>query len=244
MGVLGRIHSLESFGAVDGPGIRFVIFFKGCTLRCIYCHNPDSWSFEGERVDSDVILEQVRGSKSFISKGGVTLSGGEPLLQPEFAVALLEGCKAEGLHRAIDTSGGGPLENAKKVFPHCDMVLLDIKSAVKEMAFTVTGSLNHGYLANALATLELCEKLGRAVWIRHVLVPGYTLDTAALKILADTLKPYRMIQRVDLLPYHDMGLYKWRELGVKCPIESCKPPEKAAVEEAKNLFRERGFCCP
>lgn len=244
MGVLGRIHSLESFGAVDGPGIRFVIFFRGCTLRCIYCHNPDSWSFEGELTDSDTLLEQVKSSRSFISRGGVTLSGGEPLLQPEFAIALLEGCRKEGFHTAVDTSGGAPLDKAEAVFPHCDLVLLDIKSAVKEMAFTVTGGLNDRYLTNALATLELCERLKKPVWIRHVLVPGYTLETSALESLAEMLKSYSVVERVDLLPYHDMGLYKWQELGLKSPIESCKPPEKKAVEEAKLLFREKGFKCP
>ena len=171
--VTGRIHSIESFGSVDGPGIRYVLFLQGCPLKCLYCHNPDTWAFDdGKIVTAGEIVDDIATYRNFIEKGGVTISGGEPLLQQEFCAEVLDGCHELGLHTALDTSGIMPVEMVQDVLDKADLILLDIKSIDETMCETITGASNR----NALATLRYREERGMDVWIRHVVVPGYTLD--------------------------------------------------------------------
>ena len=202
---IGYIHSVESFGAVDGPGVRFVVFLQGCPLRCLFCHNPDTWNQgEGTKMTANELFDQIKQYKNFIKNGGVTLSGGEPLMQPEFILDVLNLCKAEGIHTAIDTSGGVPLITAKAAIEAADMLLLDIKDIDKEDCEKLTGQSN----TNAMAILNHCDYIGKDVWIRHVLIPEYTMNYDKLDRLARVLSWYSCIKKIELMPFHKMGEYK------------------------------------
>lgn len=236
--ITGRIHSVETFGAVDGPGVRFVVFLQGCPLRCKFCHNPDTWNpKDGQEISAAELIEQISSYRNFIRKGGVTLSGGEPLLQPQFVKAVLDGCRELGLHTAIDTSGGVPLETAKPAIDAADMLLLDIKDIDPDGCRELTGRDNQ----NALSILRYCEEVGKSVWIRHVMVPGLTLQTDKLKRLAARLKGYRCIKKVELLPFHKMGEYKWEELHIPYSLTDTPEPTKDEVEAAKAIFLQNGL---
>ena len=234
----GRIHSVESFGTLDGPGIRYVLFLQGCPLRCLYCHNPDTLAPEGGRpVTAGDALADILTYRPFIARGGVTLSGGEPLLQPGFACELLDGCREHGLHTALDTSGAIPLGRAAPALDRADLILLDVKALDPDLCSGLTGADP----ANTLATLEYCEAVGKPVWIRHVLVPGYTLDEARLARLADHLLRYACVRRVELLPFHKMGEYKWASLGRPYRLAETQPPTAGQLQAARDIFRRRGL---
>lgn len=234
----GFIHSLESFGAVDGPGIRYVVFFQGCPLRCIFCHNPDSWTFGGgTEMGVEELVSKIVDFRPFYRDGGVTLTGGEPLAQPEFAAALLRRLKEEGFHTAVDTAGSIPLSRCREAVDLADLLLLDIKALDPELCRTVSGADGSG----AKALLDYCQECGKDVWLRHVLVPGYTLDQTRLRALADYLKPYTCIKQVEMLPFHQLGAYKWSELGLNYTLAGAEAPSSDQVEMARELFRQRGF---
>ena len=236
--IRGRIHSLESFGAVDGPGLRCVLFLQGCPLRCLYCHNPDTWDPDGGReVSAAEIVREIAEYRNFIRTGGVTLSGGEPLLQATFARELLRLCRQEGFHTALDTAGSVTLAVAEPVLAESDLVLLDIKAADPALCRELTG--NDG--ANARALLRSCEATGTPVWIRHVLVPGITLVPERLEELADLLAGFSCVRRVELLPFHKMGEYKWRELGIGYRLRDTPPATPEEVETVRALLSARGI---
>ena len=231
--VCGRIHSFESFGTLDGPGVRYIVFMQGCALRCCYCHNPDTWQVDGGAVYSvEEVMKKILSCRSYIKRGGVTFSGGEPLLQPDFLAALLDSCRAENLHTAIDTAGSVPLSASRRCIDKADMLLLDIKSLDDALCRSITGSGNH----NALDTLEYCEKSDKPVWIRHVVVPGITLDMKLLALLSEYLQKFNCIKRVDLLGYHKLGEYKWEKLGLKNLLQATPEPSHEEIEEAQKLF--------
>ena len=233
METTGRIHSFESFGTLDGPGIRFVVFFQGCPLRCTYCHNPDTWDIQGGRpVAVREIIAQVESCRNFLRTGGVTLSGGEPLMQPRFALALLNACREKGFHTALDTAGSLPLSQSAPVIDAADLVLLDIKALDSAECRDLTGMDN----ANELATLDYCEKTEKPVWIRHVLVPGWTLDEDKLQKLAAFLRPYKCIKRIDLLPFHKMASFKWANLNLTDPLAGTSEPSAEEVEKAQQII--------
>lgn len=233
----GCIHSYESFGAVDGPGIRFVVFFQGCPLRCRFCHNPDSWDAKGGTETSvDEIVEKILPYRAFFRRGGgVTLSGGEPLLQADFAYELLHALRAHGIHTALDTSGSVPLERCRRAVDEADMLLLDIKSIDPETCEAVTGSPT--CLEREKALLDYCEQVGKPVWIRHVVVPGLTLNYDHLAALGDFLSRYRCVERIDPLPFHKMGEYKWRP-GTYTLADTPTPTEEEMAEVRKLLCRD------
>lgn len=236
--VKGRIHSVESFGALDGPGIRYILFMQGCPLRCLFCHNPDSWHLSGGReTDSEEVVSDILRYRRFLKGGGVTLSGGEPLMQPEFAAAILEGCREQGLHTAIDTSGAVPLKSCQHAVDTADMLLLDIKAADDALFRRLTGR----GMENTWAVLDHCENTGKTVWIRHVLVPGLTLDDDLLGRLGQMLRPYTCIERVELLPFHKLGEYKWRELGEAYTLGGTLPPTPEEEEKARHILQEYGL---
>ena len=234
----GRIHSFESFGTLDGPGIRFVVFLQGCFLRCKYCHNPDTWSLNGgQEYSVDEIVKKIESCRNFLRNGGVTLSGGEPLLQHDFTLALLEACKESGFHTAVDTAGSVPLEKSKKILDTADLILLDIKALDNNLCKNLTGFGNE----NELATLDYCEEIGRDVWIRHVLVPNYTLEENRLKELAKFLQKYKCIKRIDLLPFHKMGGFKWQELGLTDELANINEPAETEIQMAENIINNSTF---
>lgn len=237
--VMGRIHSVESFGALDGPGLRYVLFLQGCPLRCLFCHNPDSWKSEGGQLIGSIdVMNDILRYRNFIKNGGVTLSGGEPLIQPEFVNSILDGCHEDSLHSAIDTSGGVSLLACKDAVDKADLLLLDIKAANDELFRKITGRS----IDNTLDILQERERIEKPVWIRHVLVPGLTLENNQLHELGRLLQNYTCIERVELLPFHKMGEYKWEALGLSYTLKKTQPPDIKQVEQARILLR--GFGLP
>lgn len=231
--VKGRIHSVETFGAVDGPGIRYVIFLQGCLLRCLYCHNPDTWKFgAGKLVDSEQLVNEIKEYKNYLRSGGVTISGGEPLMQGFFCEDILRRLSDEGIHTALDTSGAVPLELSKGSLDIADLILLDIKALDNDLCLKVSGMSNE----NTLATLDYLRSINKPVWIRHVLLPGYTLDNKHLEELSDYLKDYPNVEMIELLPFHKMGEYKWDEMGIKYKLYQTPSPTAEQVSEAKQIF--------
>lgn len=240
--IVGRIHSTESFGAVDGPGIRYVVFLQGCPLRCLYCHNPDSrpCSTGAEKTMTvDELMERILSYRNFIRSGGVTLSGGEPLWQPQFCLEVIERCHANGLHVAVDTSGvmDPQAPQIRAVLETADLLLLDLKAMDPQLCRRLTGQDN----ARALQTLRLREELELPVWIRHVLVPGYTLDFSELEKMAAFLKHFSCVQQVELLGFHKMGEYKWKELGEEYQLYDTPSPTSQEMAQAKEIFVRHGL---
>lgn len=232
----GRVHSYETFGAVDGPGIRFIVFLQGCPMRCLYCHNPDMWEMHsGTETTVDEIVKKVLDYRSFYKNGGgVTISGGEPLAQHEFVYELITALKAEGIHTAIDTSGIIPLSVCKKAVDAADMLLLDIKSLDEELSHRITGTPR--CLPNEKELLDYCEDVGKRVWIRHVVVPGLTQDEAKLCALAEFLGQYKCIERIEPLPFHKMGEHKWPE--GEYTLGDTEAPTQSEMDEVNRILKK------
>lgn len=230
-----RVHSQETFGTVDGPGIRFVLFLQGCHLKCKYCHNRDTWSIhDGTYKDLDEIYERIMRCKNYIfPRGGVTVSGGEPLLQPKFIIQLFKKLKENNIHTCVDTSGDLPLsENIKEVLNLTDLVLLDIKHIDDKKCKDLVGRSNKLELAFA----KYLSDNGIHMWIRQVLVPGYTDDEHDLLRLKDFISSLKTVDRVEILPYHSLGEYKWKALGLKYPLEGVRDANEDDVQRAKNIL--------
>jgi pyruvate formate lyase activating enzyme len=238
--VQGYIHSIETCGTVDGPGIRFVIFTAGCPLRCLYCSNPDCRSMEnGKKVTVNELMEEIQKYTSYMkaSGGGVTVSGGEALGQPYFVAELFKRCKALGIHTALDTSGYSELQFAKSVIEQADLVLLDIKSFDPEIYKTVTNVS----LQPTLAIANYLNQIGKPTWIRFVLVPGLTDAPHNIEGLADFVATLKNVEKVEILPFHKLGEYKWKELGYGYQLKETQPPTAEQVQVAQNIFRSRGI---
>lgn len=232
----GKIHSIETFGTVDGPGIRFVIFMQGCTLKCKYCHNRDTWPIKsGNSTSTAELIKEILKYKSYIdtSGGGVTVSGGEPLIQAEFITELFKELKNLGIHTALDTSGALPIsDQIKELLKYTDLVLLDIKHINPEKCVNLTGYSNK----NTLEFAKYLSNINLPVWIRQVLVPGYTddkFDLLDLKKFIDTLSN---VEKVELLPYHNLGKFKWDEIGVPYELENVDSPSNEDIQKAKSLL--------
>lgn len=231
----GKIHSLESFGTVDGPGLRFVIFMQGCPLRCLYCHNPDTWDIKNPakiELTPEELIQEVLKYKSFIIKGGVTVTGGEPLLQAKFIKEFFILCKKQNIHTALDTSGAIFNENAKQVLEYTDLVLLDIKSINPKTYQTLTGTK----LDNTLLFLNYLEEKQIDTWVRHVIVPKYTDNESELKEMASFLSSYKVVKKVELLPYHTMGVNKYQQLGLDYKLNNTPPLPSEQLTIAKKIF--------
>ena len=232
----GKIHSIETFGTVDGPGIRFVVFMQGCTLKCKYCHNRDTWNTRGGKsVSIEELVKEILKYKSYIdnSGGGVTVSGGEPLLQAEFVTELFKELKSRGIHTALDTAGSILLsDNIKELLKYTDLVLLDIKHIDSEICTNLTGFTNKNTLefAKYLSNIEL------PVWIRQVLIPGYTDDKFDLLELKKFINSLNNIEKVELLPYHNLGKFKWDEIGDTYELENVPIPTQEEIDRAKQLL--------
>ena len=235
---IGRIHSLESFGAVDGPGVRYVIFLQGCPLRCIYCHNPDTWDpKDGRDMTVSELVETILPYRPFLRRGGVTVTGGEPLLQSEFVLELTRALHEQGLHVAIDTAGSLPLQQCRQAVDEADLLLLDIKALPPKLCKILCGSDG----ANAKALLEYCEKIHKPVWLRHVVVPDYTLEDKLLTELASYLQGFRCIERVELLPFHQMGSYKWEVENKHYALQDKRTPTNEEMDRARAIFEAAGL---
>jgi len=234
----GRIHSFETFGAVDGPGIRFVVFFQGCPLRCKFCHNPDTWNSSlGTEMTADEIVSKALPYRPFYQGGGVTLSGGEPLAQPDFALKLLKKLKASGFHTAIDTSGAVPLRSCRAAVDAADLLLLDFKASTPDLAAEITGSAD--ILSREMELLEHCEAQGKPVWLRHVIIPNLTADEKALNLLAQQLQPFKCIEKIELLPFHKLGEHKWSDGAYT--LSATPAPGEDIMAHAREIFSSKGF---
>lgn len=233
-----KIHSTESFGTVDGPGIRFVIFLQGCHLQCKYCHNRDTWDINGGSYKTlDEIVEKIEKYKNYIqpSGGGVTVTGGEPLLQAKFVKELFKKLKEQNINTCVDTSGMVAItEDIKQVLELTDLVLLDIKHIDEEKCKNLVGKSNK-------RELEFARYLSNnniKMWIRQVLVPGYTDDEKDLLRLKEFIKELRTVEKVQILPYHSMGKYKWKNLNATYELEDVRDATTEDVERAKRII----FC--
>lgn len=237
----GRIHSFESFGTVDGPGIRFVVFMQGCPMRCKYCHNPDTWGFSGgkEYTAEQVAKNALRYKNYFANGGGVTVSGGEPLLQIAFVKELFKILKANGTHTALDTSGAvysrGNKDEIDELLKVTDLVLLDIKHINPQEHKALTGRDND----NILAFAKHLSDIGKPMWIRHVLVPGITDNDEYLTQLSTFINSLDTVEKIEVLPYHTMGVVKYKNLGLDYPLEGIQPPTAERVKNAKQILCSR-----
>ena len=237
--VEGFIHSVETGGAVDGPGLRFVVFLSGCPLRCLYCHNPDTWHCkDAKRTGVATLLNEILLYSHYLKRtgGGVTATGGEPLVQPEFVTALFQGCKSMGLHTALDTSGFLGENATDQLLAATDLVLLDIKSFDPAVYRRITG----GNLAPTLRFAEHLAAIGKPTWLRYVLVPGLTDDIAAIEALAAYARTLNMA-KVEVLPFHKMGEPKWEALKLPYTLKDTEPPSPELVARVKDIFVRQGL---
>lgn len=237
MATKGRIHSFETFGAVDGPGVRFIVFLSGCDFRCVYCHNPDTWARPAQiEMSADEVLAKALRYKTYWREtGGITLSGGEPLLQADFAADLFAAAHKAGVTTCIDTAAG-PFsrddEAVLRALDASDTVLLDLKAFDPELHRRLTGADNEPVLDCARYLAEI----GKPVWIRHVLVPGVTDDPKDLEDMRRFMDGLANIKRVDVLPYHELGVAKWHELGIAYRLEGVRPPTGEEIGRAKAIL--------
>ncbi len=235
----GFIHSKESFGTVDGPGIRYVLFMQGCPMRCLYCHNPDTWKTgEGTAITVEEVIEEFNKNRAFYQKGGITVSGGEPLLQIDFLTELFKKCKEENIHTCIDTSGitykeeKAYLEKLDMLLSYTDLVMLDIKHIDFESHKALTGHGNE----NILAFAKYLEKKNITLWVRHVVVEGYTDKKEDLIKLGEFIGKLKNLKGLDVLPYHTMGVNKYKELGIPYRLEGIKSLPKSEAQKAKEYI--------
>ena len=237
---LGLIHSTESFGSVDGPGVRFVVFMQGCKMRCKYCHNPDTWfSDKGQWTTSDELLAKAMRYKSYWkADGGITVSGGEPLLQIDFLIDFFKKAKANNINTALDTSGNPFTKSEpffskfKELLNYTDLVLLDLKHINNEEHKKLTGQEN----SNILELAQYLSQINKPVWIRHVLVPDITDNDKYLNELSEFINTLNNVEKVEVLPYHSLGEYKWQELGINYQLKGVNPPTKDRVDNAKAIL--------
>ncbi|MDZ5474507.1 pyruvate formate-lyase-activating protein [Bacillus sp. 31A1R] len=237
----GNIHSIETFGTVDGPGIRYVIFTQGCLLRCQFCHNADTWEIgTGKVMSVSEIIDDLKSYLPFIdaSGGGITVSGGEPLLQIPFLIELFKECKKLGIHTTIDSSGGcfshaeQFQRNLKELLQYTDLVLLDLKHIDRKKHINLTGMANDHILEFAKYLSD--QKV--PIWVRHVLVPTVSDDEEDLRRLGEFIQTLSNVERIEVLPYHKLGVYKWEALGLEYPLKDIEPPSDEKVELATNLL--------
>ncbi|MDU5107962.1 MULTISPECIES: pyruvate formate-lyase-activating protein [unclassified Clostridium] len=232
--ISGRIHSIETMGLVDGPGIRVVVFFQGCKLRCLYCHNPDTWSDnEGTEYSSEDLLKKIKRFKSYFqaSNGGVTFSGGDPLRQPEFLLEVLKGCKEEGIHTCLDTSGVG-FGDYDEILKYTDLVLYDVKHLTEEGYLDMTGSKIH----ETNKFIEAVKRANTKLWIRQVVVPGRTDSEAYMKSLRKFVDSLKNVEKVELLPYHLLGVSKYENMKIRYRLDGVPAMDKDLCKELKDKY--------
>jgi len=236
----GRIHSIESFGTVDGPGVRLVVFVKGCPMRCLYCHNPDTWTMDGaEEAEPEEIIRQYESARGFYRNGGITVSGGEPLLQMEFLTELFSLAKRKGIHTCIDTCGAvfrpedpAFMEKLNALLDLTDLILLDIKHIDPQEHEKLCAHSNRPILAFA----RYLSEVGKPVWIRHVVVPGITQDERWLYETGRFIGTLKNVKALDVLPYHDMGKIKYEKLGLEYPLRDTPPLSKEDAVRARQVI--------
>ena len=240
----GNIHSFESFGSVDGPGVRCVVFLQGCDMRCKYCHNPETWAKScGDLTDVNELYERIKRYKSYWGKngenGGVTVSGGEPLLQVDFVTELFKRLKDDGIHTALDTSGhpfsedSTFLEGFNELLKYTDLVILDLKAYDSVLHKELCGFSNE----NILKMARYLSENGKDMWIRHVLVPGITDSEDDLRALSAFIEDLKTVRKTEVLPYHTLGAFKWEKLGIEYPLHGVPTPTAEDIERAEKILK-------
>lgn len=233
---MGKIHSIETMGLVDGPGIRFVVFFQGCHLRCIYCHNPDTWLLrKGQEVSAQELFQKALRYKPFFQKsgGGVTCSGGEPLLQPDFLIEFFRLCKENDIHTALDTSGFG-VGKYEEILEYTDLVILDVKHYSQEGHRMLTGR----DMDELWKFKEVLDGKGTKLWIRHVVIPDLTDSREHLENLKATILQFNNVEKIELLPYHNLAKEKYQELGLEYKLAGTEPMDKDKLAELEEILKE------
>ena len=242
--MLGKIHSIESFSTVDGPGVRFVVFMQGCKLRCKFCHNPDTWKQDSGTIISDEeLVQKILKAKKYLTngKGGVTFSGGEPLLQTQFLISVCKRLKKENIHIAIDTAGNFDFTDEKinELINYVDLFLYDIKHINSKRHEWLTGVRNEKILK---MEEYLSNEKGKKMWIRIVYIPGITDEADSLEKYKKFICTLKSVEKIEILPYHEMGKYKWKELGMKYLLDA-KVPSNEQTEYVRNYFKDTGKIC-
>ncbi|MGI6469737.1 MAG: pyruvate formate lyase-activating protein [Syntrophomonadaceae bacterium] len=235
----GRVHSIETFSTLDGPGIRMVVFLQGCHLRCRYCHNPDTWSYSlasTSYYSSEELMALVRRGLGYYrnSGGGLTFSGGEPLLQHCFVCEVFERCHQEGIHTALDTALYVPPSRVQAVLPFTDLFIADIKHIDSAKSRWLTGQSNDLNLAN----IRSINAAGTQLWIRYVVVPGYTDAERDITALAEFLAPLSEVKRIELLAYHTLGVHKWELLGLDYDLHAVEPPQADEMQRLQEIVQQ------
>lgn len=237
---LGLVHSCESFGSVDGPGVRYIVFMQGCNMRCAYCHNPDTWQTGIGTVSAKEIYDKAIRYKSYWKNGGgITVSGGEPLLQIDFLIDLFTLAKNDGVSTCIDTAGqpfdkndSSFMEKFDKLMSLTDLLLVDIKHIDNDQHIKLTGKPN----TNIIEMLRYLDSINKPIWIRHVLVPGVNDDEKYLYATKELIDSLGNVERVEVLPYHTLGIHKWEALGIKYRLDGINPPSKDLVLKANTIL--------
>lgn len=238
--MVGYIHSKESFGTVDGPGIRYVLFMQGCPMRCLYCHNPDTWDRgKGEGITVADVIDEFNKNRSFYKNGGITVTGGEPLLQADFLIELFSEAKKENIHTCIDTSGivynpksDECVKKLSRLAKYTDLVMLDIKHIDPKKHKALTGADNK----NILLFAKFLDEQSVPLWVRHIIIKGYTDNPEDLIALGEFIGALNNLKALDVLPYHTMGAYKYKELGIPYPLEGMKALPVADAVKAKQYI--------
>ena len=233
----GRIHSLQSLGTVDGPGVRCVVFVQGCPLRCICCHNPDTWDFSGgEEIETDELCRRILRFKTYFGKnGGVTVSGGEPLMQAKFVEELFRKLKEQGIHTALDTSGCILNDDVQKLLDVTDLVLLDHKYPTEEGYFANT----RAHLADVEAFLEELDRRIIPTWLRRVIIPGFTDSEKSVRSLNETARSFRCVEKIELLPFRNLCREKYEALKIPFPLADTVPPTKEKIDGLYGFLDEK-----
>lgn len=243
--ILGRVHSVESFGSVDGPGLRYIFFLQGCHMRCRYCHNPETWAMEGGELmtPQEAFDKAYRYRSYWKDKGGITVSGGEALLQIDFVTELFKIAKSKGVNTTLDTSGN-PFTREEPFFgkfnelmKYTDLFMLDIKQIDEDKHKDLTGWTNY----NILDLAQYLSDNGKDMWIRYVLVPGFTDDVKDLEQLRDFVASLKTVKRFEVLPYHTLGVFKWENIGVDYTLSDVRPPSKELIEKTNQILETEKY---
>lgn len=233
--MIGKINSIETMGLVDGPGVRFVVFVQGCPLRCRFCHNPETWNVNGksDSYTPEELIKKILNYKPYFKhNGGVTFSGGEPLMQKEFLLECLKLCKKENIHTCIDTAGTIP--DCKEILKYTDLVMFDIKGTNKDNYKDMTGA----NIDTSLEFLKLCEEMNKKLWIRAVIVPGINDTKEYINELISFVKPLKNIEKIELLPYHTLGVHKYEDLGLNYSLKGVTDMDKNTCKKLEEMLKE------
>lgn len=231
----GKVNSIETMGLVDGPGVRFVVFMQGCPLRCKFCHNPETWDLDGKfnEYTSEELIKKILNYKPYFkNNGGVTFSGGEPLMQKDFLLECLKLCKKENIHTCLDTAGSIP--DCKEILKYTDLVIFDIKGTNKDNYKEMTGY----NIDTSLAFLKLCQEMNKKLWIRAVIVPGINDTKEYIDELISFIKPLKNVEKIELLPYHTLGVHKYKDIGINYILKNVPNMDKEKCKELEDMLKE------